>query len=107
MSDAARIFAPLLLWLALFSAVYAVHGLGCGLGWPGETLGPLPLHRTALVAAWAGAIVLQLILLLILAGPLRSGSRFVQGVTMTLAVSGNVAVVWSLFPVLFASSCPA
>jgi hypothetical protein len=105
MTDVARIFAPLLVWLALFSGVYGLHGIGCGLGWPDESIGPLPLHRTALVAAWIGAVILQSLLLLALTRPLRSDRPFVQGVSLALAVSGVVAVVWSLFPVLFATSC--
>jgi hypothetical protein len=106
MTDVARIFAPLLVWLALFSGVYGLHGIGCGLGWPDASVGPWPLHRAALVAAWIGAVILQSLLLLALARPLRSTRPFVQGVSLTLAVSGVVAVGWTLFPVLFVSSCP-
>jgi hypothetical protein len=105
MSDAARIFTPLLLWLALFSGVYAVHGLGCGLGWTEVPAGPLTLHRWALVGAAAGAVAVQGGLLLAILGRLGSGRAFVRGLSVTLAVAGVVAVVWSLFPVLFASSC--
>jgi hypothetical protein len=105
MTDVARIFAPLLLWLALFSGVYGLHGIGCGLGWPDASVGPWPLHRTALVAAWIGAVALQALLLLVLARPLESGRPFVRRVSLTLAVSGVVAVCWTLFPVVFASSC--
>jgi hypothetical protein len=105
MTDAARIFAPLLVWLALFSGVYGLHGIGCGLGWPDLRLGPVPLHRGALVAAWVGALIVQAALLTALAGPLRSGRAFVQEVTLTLAVASLVATAWTLFPVAFATSC--
>jgi hypothetical protein len=105
MTDIVRIFAPLLVWLALFSGVYGLHGIGCGLDWPHMSVGPWPLHRTALVAAWIGAVILQALLLLALARPLRSERPFVQGVSLTLAVSGLVAVGWTLFPVIFATSC--
>lgn len=106
MTDVARIFAPLLIWLALFSGVYGLHGVGCGLGWSTIEVFSWTLHRTALVTAWGAAAILQVLLLAALSGPLRSPQPFVQGVTLTLAVAALFAVVWTLFPVVFASSCP-
>jgi hypothetical protein len=105
MSDVVRLFSPFLLWLALFSGVYALHGLGCGLGWPGVPLGEWSLHRVALVAGWVAAITVQIGLLALLVGPFRSPRPFAHGVSVGLAVSAVIAVGWTLFPVIFASSC--
>jgi hypothetical protein len=105
MSDVARIMGPLLLWLALFSGVYALHGLGCGLGWDGVPLAGHSLHRTALLAAWAASFALQAGLLILLVGPLRSAAPFARRISVALAVAGLVAVAWSLFPVAFATYC--
>lgn len=105
MTDVARIFAPLLVWLALFSGVYALHGIGCGLGWPSVDLGSATLQRGALVAGWIAALALQSALLAVLARPGARGRPFVRGLALTLAVSGVFATGWTLFPVVFASSC--
>lgn len=105
MTDVARIFAPLFLWLALFSGVYGLHGVGCGLGWADVDVGAWTLQRTALVTAWGAASILQALLLAALARPLRSPRPFVQGVSLTLAIAALVAIVWTLFPVAFATSC--
>lgn len=105
MSDVARIFAPLLIWLALFSGLYGLHGLGCGLGWPGVPLGPLTVHRAVLLAAGIGAVLVQAAVLLALTGPLRSPRTFVRQVSLTLAVAGVAAMVWTVLPVGFVSSC--
>ncbi|MGR3825295.1 MAG: hypothetical protein ACU0A5_22210 [Salipiger marinus] len=105
MTEVTRIFAPILIWLGLFTGVYALHGLGCGLGWPQQDLGPASLHRVALIAAWGVAILLQAAVLYLVARPWASHSPLVQQVTVTLAISAVVAMVWTLFPVAFASSC--
>jgi hypothetical protein len=105
MSDVVRIFGPILLWLALFSGVYGLHGLGCGLGWPEARLGGWPLHRTALVAAAGAAVVLQAGALYAVARPLRSDRAFVQGVSLTVAITALVATAWTLAPVVVVTSC--
>ena len=105
MTDVARIFAPLLVWLALFSGVYGLHGIGCGLGWPDLRVGGLSLHRLALLSAYGESLAIQGAVLLALAHPLRSGQPFVRGVTLTRAVTALVATGWTLVPVTFASSC--
>ncbi len=58
MSAILRIALPLTLWLAGFSAVYALHGLVCSGGWPGG--------RPLLIAGGAAVLALQLALLLAL-----------------------------------------
>ena len=64
MRELLRILLPLLVWLASFSAIYGLHGLGCALGWPEVAWLGLSLFRWALLIAWLAAIVLQLLLLL-------------------------------------------
>ena len=105
MSEVARIFTPLLVWLALFSGVYGLHGLGCGLGWGGVDAGPTSLHRAALLSASSAAVVLQGLVLLALTRTWRSGHPFGRRVTFRLALTALFATVWTLFPVAFASSC--
>ncbi len=105
MSDVARIMAPMLVWLALFSGVYGLHGLGCGLGWEGVAIGGRSLHRVALVAAWAASFALQAGLLVLLSGPLQSPAPFARRISVGLATAALAAVAWSLFPAAFATYC--
>jgi len=48
-----RLFGGLVVWAVGFSAIYAMHGLGCGFGW-GErpALGPFTALNLALVPLW-------------------------------------------------------
>jgi hypothetical protein len=105
MSDVARIFAPMFVWLALFSGVYAVHGLGCGLGWDAVALGAGTFQGAALVVAAAGAVLVQAGTLYLIAGPLRSPAAFARRLSLTVAVVGLVAMVWTLIPVAVTSYC--
>lgn len=105
MSDVARIFAPMFVWLALFSGVYAVHGLGCGLGWDAVALGAGSVQGAALVGAAAGAVAVQAGTLYLIAGPLRSSGAFVRRLSVTVAVIGLAAMLWALLPVAVTSYC--
>ncbi|WP_096788107.1 hypothetical protein [Rhodobacter sp. CZR27] len=105
MSDIARIFAPLLVWLALFSAIYGLHGLGCGLDWPAIDVGGWSLQRIVLVSGWASAMVLQALVLGALVRAPRSLSPLVRQVSLVLGATGMAAVIWTLFPVAVASTC--
>lgn len=90
------------LWAVLFSAVYAAHGLGCGWGWAGRPgfLG-MDLHQGAMVAVWLAGLALHaLSLTLVLPGTTRQ-ARIVRAGLWT----GLVASVFTLFPVLFATTC--
>ncbi|HEV2553419.1 MAG TPA: hypothetical protein VGV17_06660 [Bosea sp. (in: a-proteobacteria)] len=48
-----RLVGGLLVWALGFNAIYAAHGLGCGMGW-GErvVLGPLTALNLALIPLW-------------------------------------------------------
>ena len=62
--------------------------------------------RSALIAAWIAAVVLQVIFLILLRTP-RFGSSlpWVQRVSTILGCVALVATVWSLMPVVTTSLC--
>ena len=105
MTDILRISVPLTAWLAAFSAVYGLHGLVCSERWIQAGL-TLPMGRIALVAAWMGAILIQVALLLALRSPrFASRSGFVRGVSLSLAIAALVAAIWTLLPVAVTTAC--
>jgi hypothetical protein len=106
MTEIVRILIGPLAWLGAFSAVYALHGVACAFGWGGVDLWGQSLLRVALSAAWAAAIlVLGVILVGLHSRRMGSRSRFVRGVSTMTGWVGLVATVWTLFPVVVASSC--
>lgn len=89
------------MWAAVFAAVYGLHGVGCALGWPALTLGPLSLHRAVLVVVWiAGLIANGALLLRAPTGQEREA--FIVRVGLWI---GLVAMIFTLAPLLAASSC--
>lgn len=105
MIDLLRILSAPLLWLASFSAVYAVHGLVCGHDISG-TLWEIPVSRLLLMGAYLVALVLQVALLTALYLPrFYPASSFVRSVSHITGWVGLVATAWSLFPVMVTSSC--
>ena len=99
MKEVLRLSAPLTAWLIGFSAVYALQGLACSRHWPADIAA-----RPVLIAVWVAAVAVQaLILLVVLRYP--SPSRHMQTATVTLAVTGIVAAIWTLMPVVAASIC--
>lgn len=106
MNDIVRIVGAFLLWIALFSFVYGLQGIGCAAGWPSTKIAGMSLYRLVLVAAAALAILAQLFALMALQhARLRSASPFVFQVSMALALSALAAQIWSLFPVAVVSAC--
>ncbi|MDX2201262.1 MAG: hypothetical protein NW223_00795 [Hyphomicrobiaceae bacterium] len=106
MSDIFRIMAGFLVWLALFSALYGLHGIGCAAGWQATQVAGTSLFRLALVTAAGAAILAQLAVPVALRSPrLRSPSPFVGQVSTTLAVAAVVALTWTSFPVAVLSAC--
>jgi hypothetical protein len=80
-----RLLAGLLVWALGFSAIYGVHGLGCGLGW-GEppVLGPFTPLNLVLIPLW--------LLFLLMAGvALRLGTS--QGSTAAEPALRRAALV--------------
>ena len=106
MKDLLRILVSPVVWLASFSAIYALHGLICQLD-PGAS-GPfgVSLGRITLVAAFVLAVLVQAGLLALLYSP-RFGAApgFARSVSRMSGWVGLVATLWTLFPTLAVSSC--
>jgi hypothetical protein len=96
MTDVVRLFGPLVLWLASFSAIYGLHGVTCAEGW----------DRAILIPAWLLAVALQAVPLLLLSTE-RFGARpgFARSTSLALATVGLVAVIWTLAPLAFLTAC--
>lgn len=108
MTELLRILIAPLVWLAAFSGVYALHGLGCALGWPEVEVLSLSVFRVVLVSAWLVAISFQVLLVVALHSQ-RFGSRssFVRRTSLATAWVGLVTTLWTLHPVALVSSCGA
>jgi hypothetical protein len=79
------ILAGLMLWAVGFNLLYAVHGLGCGLGWGDRVLlGPFTLLNAALVPLWLMCLALGAV-------ALRRAMRLrAEGVEPALRAAGLV-----------------
>ncbi|MBQ1202399.1 MAG: hypothetical protein IIX61_01060 [Loktanella sp.] len=87
------------LWAVVFSLVYAVHGLACA-GIPGpEGLGQG--GRWALVISWVLGVAAFLPLFI----ALPAGPDLTQRLPRLGAWIGLAATIYTLFPVVFATSC--
>lgn len=110
MRDVLRILISPVVWLASFTAVYALHGFVCALdpGVSGIGVSGFGISwiRIVLVAAFLFAAALQIVLLALLYSP-RFGSApgFARSVSRTSGWVGLVATVWTLFPTLATSTC--
>ena len=96
MSDVIRILIAPLIWLACFSAIYGLHGLSCS-----SSLGPTlsaGFWQAALIAAWVGALGLQ-VMILVIVRRRPAASPLVARVSGLLVWTSLAATVWSLFPV--------
>jgi hypothetical protein len=106
MIELLRVTIPMFAWIALFSAVYGLHGVTCAARWSQIDVGGASLFRLALTAAFLLALLAQSILLVALyASRLRSASPFIFDVSVILAVAALAATGWSLFPTLVLSAC--
>jgi hypothetical protein len=106
MTDVVRIILGPLVWLAGFSAVYALHGLACAHEWGHVAVLGMSLLRLVLCAAAVTAIGLQTGILIALYSPrYSSDSGFVRRVSIMTGWVGLVAAVWTLMPVAVSTSC--
>lgn len=108
MSDVLRILVAPLAWLASFSAIYGLHGLGCALRWPEVEISALSLSlfRAVLLGALLTALLLQLGLLQALRSRrFGAGSSFVRRTSVATGWTGLAATLWTLHPVAVTSSC--
>lgn len=107
MTDILRLFGPLVLWLASFSAVYGLHGIVCAAGLAdGPGAEGMTTGRALLMAAWGFAVAAQVLALWVV-GSARFGAApgFARWTSLTLAVTALAAAVWTLFPVAVMSVC--
>ena len=106
MIELLRILVAPLVWLAAFSGVYGLHGLGCALRWSEVEVLSLSLHRFFLLSAWFAAILVQIALLAALRSErFGSNSSFVHGTSVAMGWVGLVATLWTLHPVAVTSAC--
>tara|TARA_R110002111_G_scaffold96081_1_gene148859 strand:+ start:760 stop:1083 length:324 start_codon:yes stop_codon:yes gene_type:complete len=101
-----RVLLPLLVWLASFSAIYGLHGLGCASGWTEVALPVMSLFRWVLFLAWTATIFFQLLLLLALRTQ-RFGttSSFIRRLSITNSWTALIATFWTLYPIAVSSTC--
>lgn len=104
MSDLLRILIAPLVWLAAFSAVYALQGLGCAIGLNEATLASVPLLRAGLILTWLLTIatLAGIFVWLERTSPKLVWTSRISRITASVAV---VASIWALFPVTFTSIC--
>lgn len=97
----------LIVWAAGFSLVYALHGLGCALGWPLVTLGPLSLFRWVMLIGWAGTLLANCLVLLWSwrLGRSRSIGAFELRLARVSAIVGLGAAAVSYAPSAFSVVC--
>lgn len=88
-------------WAAAFSLAYGLHGLGCELGWPALSLGPVSLQRVAIALPSLAAILLCLVLL----ARVRTALGPEAGIPRLGLWIGLVATLYTMAPVLVATSC--
>lgn len=104
MKSLLRILIAPLIWLAAFSAIYGLQGLGCAADWDEVRVLGLGLNRVLLGLAWVIAVILQAGILIALERR-PDGSIFIQNTSRLTAGTALVATLWSLFPVAVISSC--
>jgi len=106
MTSVISILVSPVVWLAAFSAIYGLQGLVCELDLEGTTFAGFGAARALLGLAWIAAIGVQAALLAALYSQ-RLGPRspFVRWVSRATGWTGLVAVIWTLFPVVAASTC--
>ncbi|MGD9544364.1 MAG: hypothetical protein AB7F41_05055 [Methylocystis sp.] len=106
MRDILRIVIAMLLWLALFSALYGLEGVGCASGWPEIRVNGGSLFHVAMTMAFFVALLTLAVLHVALHSRLfRSASPFVAQISRILGIAALVAGAWTLFPAVAVSSC--
>lgn len=89
------------IWAVIFSLVYALHGAGCALGWQ-DIEAPLgSMHRLVLTVTWSAGLIACSVLLAL--RPIGEGRE--AYLPRAGAWIGLGATLFTLFPVVFASTC--
>lgn len=96
-----RWIAGLIVWAAGFNLLYALHGIGCGAGWDGRTIGPLSVFRWALVLGWLAPATVGAWLAWRERHPVDRAGR----IALACAGVGLTATVATGAPVLFFPAC--
>lgn len=99
MSPILRLSLPFTLWLAGFSALYALHGLSCSRHWPAG------LEQRPVLIVTAGLLIGLQALMLWLVRRSPDPSRFVQWTATFLAAFALGAAIWTWAPVLVLTGC--
>jgi len=101
-----RVLAGLLLWAAGFTVLYALHGLGCAVGWADVRFGAFTLLSVVLIGTWLAFVGLALVWTLWLwrhQNVLPPGLLTTVG--LTSALSGLGGLVFTGAPVLLPAHC--
>jgi hypothetical protein len=101
-----KVLAGLVLWGAGFSILYALHGLGCGLGWTDLAIGPLTLLQAVLVGTWLALLAMAAAWAWYLwrsGGPAESA--FLRTVGLISALAGLGGLLFTGAPVLLPAHC--
>lgn len=99
-----RLAAGPLIWAAGFSAIYALHGIGCAEGWPLVATPLGPLHRVVLLGGWIATLAAVTLVVVRRPRPALDRGDRLLGLGAWI---GLVSVVVTLAPVVMAESCPA
>ena len=106
MRDILRIVIAMLVWLALFSALYGLEGVGCASGWPQIGVNGASLFHAVMTMAFFVALLTLVVFPFALRSRLfRSASPFVGQISLILAIAALVAGAWTLFPAVAISGC--
>ncbi len=97
-----RMVSGLALWAFGFSLLYALHGLGCSLGWTEPSLFALTRIKLLLIVAWSGLILAQAALIVWLR---RYRGTQIDVIGIAIGWIGLFATVVGGFPILAISSC--
>ncbi|CAM3592042.1 hypothetical protein PANO111632_21855 [Paracoccus nototheniae] len=97
----ARVLAGPVLWAVLFSAVYALHGAGCHLGWTDRAVGFTDLHHLAMWGVWIAGLALHAVLI----ATMPTGGGRARWIIVAGTWIGLVSSLFTLAPVLVLSTC--
>ncbi|TKD51602.1 hypothetical protein [Sphingomonas baiyangensis] len=104
MTPLLRSVSGLILWAVAFSAIYAIQGLSCALGWDAIGLGGPSLARSILIATY----IVSVTILAWLCWRLRpsSGTRdFLAILAFASSVIGLLSTIYTGLPVFWLSIC--
>lgn len=102
MTALVRMISGLLLWAVAFSTVYALHGLGCSLGWNEPGIFGLSRAKILLLSSWITLIGAHCILLRWL---VRRNETLLERIGVAIGWIGLGATVVTGAPILVVSNC--